>query len=160
DNVPWAEDIGGVSLPLRAPEQGGGGGRAGGRRVRFDTDTSIETECSEGNEGAKRGQKKCTKLRGFRLACSQLMSLVWKSLLIKKSDWKQTMCEILLPVAMMSVLVWLKGLVVEMTAPPVAYVCGQAYPWQYQNDLSTASMLTGPFPGCLVRPSSCHEDER
>jgi hypothetical protein len=63
----------------------------------------------------------------------------------------QTLAEIALPVLFMALLVWIKSITTAFDSPNVAYVCGQAKPFQYTEHLTpTASLVS-----CLTKPDVC-----
>jgi hypothetical protein len=63
----------------------------------------------------------------------------------------QTLAEIALPVLFMALLVWIKSITTAFDSPNVAYVCGQAKPFQYTEHLTPSASLVS----CLTKPDVC-----
>lgn len=85
--------------------------------------------------------------------CQQLRGVLRKNLLLKKADWFSTLFEIGIPVSMMALTVLLKDLSTQFDAPPIAYTCGPARPF----DTSEPEMfpLDLAWLGCFQRPPVC-----
>ena len=87
------------------------------------------------------------------LIMRQLSVILWKNILLKKSAFLTTILELFIPVAILSLLVLIKNITEVIDSPPVAYFCGNSYPWFYNKSLYELEGLA-PFL-CLFKPLTC-----
>ena len=91
-------------------------------------------------------------MAGFILSCRQLGAILKKNALLRAYSPLSTIIEICMPIAFMFLLVYFKTLATQYDSPPVAYACGQTYPWQYAS--TTSELLTDAQ--CLNIPDTCN----
>lgn len=60
-------------------------------------------------------------------------------------------------VAFMALLILIKSITNKYDSPNVAYYCGNAYPWYYEDgtSLNASNVLTSPLVQCLEKPTEC-----
>lgn len=60
----------------------------------------------------------------------------------------------------MALLILIKSITSQYDSPNVAYYCGNAFPWYYEDgsSLNTSNLLSSPLVQCLEQPQECVED--
>lgn len=88
------------------------------------------------------------------LAFRQMKAILWKNMLLRSTAPLSTLIEVSMPVLFMLLLTWIKTLANDYDSPPIAYMCGQTYPWNYADSV-TDILPTGSLGQCLVPPDAC-----
>lgn len=60
-------------------------------------------------------------------------------------------------VAFMALLILIKSITNKYDSPNVAYYCGNAFPWYYEDGISlnSTNLMASPLVQCLEQPSEC-----
>jgi hypothetical protein len=79
------------------------------------------------------------------------MYLIYRFLFLLISGF---LAEILLPVLFMFFLIMIKSVTTKYDSPNVAYHCGEAYPWAYNNQWTNDMSTVMPYM-CSTIPDTC-----
>ena len=82
---------------------------------------------------------------------SQLKLMIYKNFLIKKSKKIELLFTFLIPIIIMSILLLIYSKSDTITSSPIAYYCGNIYPWSYSDTI--------PPYQCTIEPSTCTESD-
>lgn len=88
--------------------------------------------------------------------------MLWKNVLLKRTNFLGTLAEICLPVLFMALLIILKNISTLDTSPNIAYYCGQSFPWfytSYGNISVDSSNLGQVLLQCLKLPDTCEAQQ-
>jgi len=89
----------------------------------------------------------------------QLLVILWKNWLLKKSNIIMSMLEIFIPALLLSLLVIIKSYTEVINSPNVSYFCGNVYPWYYTDSLlDDPSKIGTSTLSCLIRPTLCDQN--
>jgi hypothetical protein len=63
-------------------------------------------------------------------------------------------------VAFMALLILIKSITNQYDSPNVAYYCGNAFPWYYEDgtSLNESNVMSSPLVQCLEKPQQCTTD--
>lgn len=63
-------------------------------------------------------------------------------------------------VAFMALLILIKSITNQYDSPNIAYYCGNAFPWYYEDgsSLNVSNIASSPLLQCLEKPSVCSAD--
>ena len=77
--------------------------------------------------------------------------MLYKNFLIKKSKKIELLFTFLIPIIIMSILLLIYSKSNTITSSPIAYYCGNIYPWYYSDTI--------PPYQCTAEPSTCTESD-